>query len=203
MSLEYAFLRAIESSPRSRLAKRIRRAARRPCRQTEYAGLELLSPRAQALRYRSGQLGKRWKTYRIGGCAWMGPIEPLRQEWSALRTESQGASVAQEHLLLWIAQGIGMPSSLDSRARDYLVALMASRGPEAPALCRIEGIRWFSSSTVLIEAVHDLGAHRPCDQKALHEFLSLHTPLAAEGGGEDEAGRALCDLIAQWLEIDS
>jgi hypothetical protein len=129
----------------------------------------------------------------------MGPISALREEWSVLWDEGQAGGTPADQLIYWLAQELGTSPRLDPQARDYLLSLVAARGPDAPLLCRIERVRWLSPATVVVEAVHDLADHSSEERKALREFLSLHAPLAGDDEGSADGILPLSGLIATWI----
>lgn len=202
MSLEFAFLQAVQSNPQSRLAVRVRRAARR-ARTTVEDPVGARSRQAEALRYRIVRLGKRWRAYRVGGCSWLGPIASLQEEWATLRSEARTRGIPAEDVTYWLAEGIGASAKLDPQARDYLLGLVASRGSDAATLCRIGSVRWLSPATLVVEATHDVAGHGPRQQQDLHAFLTRDASCAdeAQNGGDDV--RWLCRATGEWLEASA
>lgn len=202
MSMEHAFLRALEANPTSRLIPRVRKGIRHSRKEDRSAEDGCYLPQLRQLRYRWQQLGRMWASLRLGGCSWVGPIPRLREEWQQLWAEvdERGAGDGRADLLQELAIGIGLDkAALDRRGREYLMRLLASRSGDAARLCRVEGIRCWSPLTVFVEAVSDLAGHDCCDTEAFHAFLAERTASDPSVDATPQLPQ-LCRAVAIWLE---
>lgn len=201
MSVEQAFLKAVQTNPRSKLVVRIKKAIKRSRNGTADAPA---CPAHMRERYGWNQLGRKWASLRLGGCAWVAPIEDLRREWRELHSEAgwQQGPEGRVELLLQLAAGMGLSKDgLDARGRDYLMWLAASRPPEDLQLSRIDGARWFSPLSILVDSINDLAEHSPVERKAMRDFLSDR--IASEQSPTESTWlRRFCRPLAEWFETD-
>ena len=199
MSLEQAFLRALEENPRSKLGVRVKKAIRGTHQKPE---LDLCtSPLTRSrLSYRLEQIGRRWVSYRLAGSSWVGPIETIRADWAELRGQLAAESAQGERgqLLMSLVKGLGACRDLlDRLSRDYLVRLLATRNAELARASRVDGLRWFSNATLLVEAINDLEGHSSADAGSFARFLG---ESVQQGRRDSEAPSLpeLCEAIAAW-----
>jgi hypothetical protein len=157
----------------------------------------------QALGYHWQQLGRRWSSLRIGGCGWVGPIEKLRAEWTALGNQGVGLGVDEAEyaeLLGQLALGIGLAhDQLSCAGRTYLLRLAESLPSEATIVCCVPGVRFFSPLTLLIAAIHDLTDHSTEQRMALRCHLEEY-PLIDQGLDDDNKMRSVCRALAAWQD---
>lgn len=201
MAVEAAFLKAIEANPRSQLVKRVRRAIHKGQHgREESPSAAVWDPRAFS--HAAHQLGKKWAAYRLGGCAWMGPAEKLTAEWQRLNAEAgeRQKTGARVILLTELFSGIGLGKRpLDRCGRDYLFRVLESTPAGWAYLCRLEGVRWFSPLTVLVEAVHDLAGHTFDDKEDLREHLGSCLAPVDDVVGPEVLHR-LAAAIVSWMD---
>lgn len=203
MSVEQAFLKAVQTNPRSKLVVRIKKAIKRGRNGTADAP-ECPAHVRERERYGWNQLGRKWASLKLAGCAWVASIEDLRREWRELHSEAgwQQGPEGRVELLLQLAAGMGLSKDrLDARGRDYLMWLVASRPPEDLQLYRIDGARWFSPLSILVDSIDDLADHSPVERKAMRDFLSNRI-ASEQSPTESTSLRRLCRPLAEWFEAD-
>jgi len=201
MSLEEAFAKALAARPDSRVAARVRKAIRHSRANPGPARGALDTRELQNLGYRFRQLGRRWASFRLSGCSWVGPIEQLRSEWRSLREALAPDRSGEERaaLLQQLALGIGpYDEGLDRPGRSYLLRVVETLPGEQATLCRLEGVRLFSPVTLLVEAIHDLAGHSLEERQALRDFLDC--AQVRDGPGGPATIQQVCRALARWLQ---
>ena len=206
MSMEYAFLRALETTQSAPLGPRVRKAlrhSRRPRTEAECPQPKVCGPSAdQAMLYRWRKLGQRWASLRLGGCAWVGPIDAMRDEWGDLVTRVRGQDPERfGPPLEALGDGLGLSDRcLDGRSRDYLLRAAATRAEYAGGQSRLPGVRWFSPATLVVEAVLDLSVATGQDYAALRARLE---PNGGDGESDGDCSEAFIEdvrcALGQWL----
>lgn len=198
MSMEYAFLRALETTQAPTLGPKVRKAlrhSRRPRKEgecTDPKGFGASVDRAMLYRWR--RLGQRWASMRLGGCAWVGPIDAMRDEWRDLVTRIPGQDPARfGPLLEALGDGLGLSGNcLDGRSRDYLLRVASTRPEYEGGRSRLRGVRWFSPATLVVEAVLDLCTATGDDYAALRARIG-------HDGGDMESDRDCSELPIEEL----
>lgn len=205
MSMEHAFLRALETSRSTALAPKVRKAIRHSHKaqpdlssRTDRASVWVAD---QAAAYQWRKLGKRWASLRIGGCSWVGPIDALRAEWrEMLATGPEKRPAAMTALLESFAEGLGVAGGyLDARSREFLLHAAASRPEYSGGQARLDGHRWFSPATLLVEAVLDLSGGDSEQYKALRTMLAYRRVRELDGQASTDALHQLCGTVGEWL----
>lgn len=205
MSMEYAFVRALETSRATPLAPKVRKAIRHSHKaqphvsaQTDHASVWMAD---QAAAYQWRKLGKRWSSLRIGGCSWVGPIDALRAEWHALLERAREKHPATTGALLQsFGDGLGVAGgSLDARSRDFLLHAAASRPEYSGGQSRLDGYRWFSPATLLVEAVLDLSGAQTEHYEALRKMLACGRDEEPDSHASTDVLHQLCRTVGEWL----
>lgn len=201
MNLEHVFAKALSDHPQSPLGVRVKRAIRQVHAKPNLQRPLMARKETRALGYHWRQLGQRWSSLRLGGCAWVGPIGRLRADWLALGREAAELGVdAEEYaeLLRQVALGIGLAhEGLTCPGRTYLLRLAESLPADATDACRVPGVRFFSPFTLLIAAVHDLADHSTEERVALRCRLDEDALIDEHLDYPDQV-RSVCRRLAGW-----
>lgn len=205
MSMEYAFLRALESSRSTSLAPKVRKALRHAHKEHTDAPTQTDETPVwvadQATAYQWRKLGKRWASLRIGGCSWLGPIDALRDEWCEMLASARARHAATTGALVEsFANGLGVAGGcLDARSRDFLLQAAATRPEYSGGQARLDGYRWFSPGTLVVEAVLDLSSAQPEQYGALRKMLACESDEDSNGHTPIDPLRRLYATVGEWL----